>query len=82
MEIPQFRLIAEIEVQTHRLSSVFLWAYFPFWTTVAIVITAWLHLQAFLRILCEYTSDTVEKRRLQELCSKEGKKLVNSFMFL
>ena len=31
-----------------------------------------LYLQAFLRVLCEYTGDPVEKRRLQELCSKEG----------
>ena len=28
--------------------------------------------KAFLRVLCEYTSDSEEKRRLQELCSKEG----------
>ncbi|XP_028403678.1 methionine synthase reductase-like [Dendronephthya gigantea] len=28
--------------------------------------------KAFLRVLCEYTSNALEKRRLQELCSKEG----------
>lgn len=28
--------------------------------------------QALLRVLLEYTSDDTEKRRLQELCSKQG----------
>lgn len=28
--------------------------------------------QAFLRALVEYTRDSVQKRRLQELCSKQG----------
>jgi methionine synthase reductase len=29
-------------------------------------------LQALLRVLVDYTQDVWEKRRLQELCSKEG----------
>ncbi|CAB4037478.1 methionine synthase reductase, partial [Paramuricea clavata] len=35
---------------------------------------------AFLRVLCEYTSDAVEKRRLQELCSKEGAANYSTFI--
>uniref|UniRef100_T1JG33 Methionine synthase reductase n=1 Tax=Strigamia maritima TaxID=126957 RepID=T1JG33_STRMM len=30
------------------------------------------HLQAFIRLLVEFTTDTQEKRRLQELCSRQG----------
>ncbi|XP_074843967.1 methionine synthase reductase isoform X4 [Carettochelys insculpta] len=36
--------------------------------------------QAFLRALVEYTSDAREKRRLQELCSKQGASDYNSFI--
>ncbi|KAH1177258.1 hypothetical protein KIL84_010960, partial [Mauremys mutica] len=35
---------------------------------------------AFLRALVEYTSDAREKRRLQELCSKQGASDYNSFI--
>ncbi|XP_072461501.1 methionine synthase reductase [Notamacropus eugenii] len=36
--------------------------------------------KAFLRALVEYTSDSAEKRRLQELCSKQGASDYNNFI--
>ncbi|XP_074063363.1 methionine synthase reductase isoform X2 [Macrotis lagotis] len=36
--------------------------------------------KAFLRALIEYTSDSTEKRRLQELCSKQGASDYNHFI--
>ncbi|XP_027724720.1 methionine synthase reductase [Vombatus ursinus] len=36
--------------------------------------------KAFLRALVEYTSDSTEKRRLQELCSKQGASDYNHFI--
>ncbi|XP_046851855.1 methionine synthase reductase-like isoform X2 [Xenia sp. Carnegie-2017] len=36
--------------------------------------------KAFLRTLCEFTSNPMEKRRLQELCSKEGASHYSQFI--
>ncbi|XP_074843965.1 methionine synthase reductase isoform X2 [Carettochelys insculpta] len=57
----------------------------PKGSTVEFILTWCLEIRAvpkkaFLRALVEYTSDAREKRRLQELCSKQGASDYNSFI--
>ncbi|XP_061444177.1 methionine synthase reductase isoform X2 [Rhineura floridana] len=59
--------------------------YIPEKSTVEFILTWCLEIRAvlkkaFLRSLVEYTTDVGEKRRLQELCSKQGSSDYNTFI--
>ncbi|XP_077789689.1 methionine synthase reductase isoform X1 [Podarcis muralis] len=59
--------------------------YIPEKSTVKFILTWCLEIRAvlkkaFLRSLVEYTTDAGEKRRLQELCSKQGSSDYNAFI--
>ncbi|XP_066482352.1 methionine synthase reductase [Tiliqua scincoides] len=59
--------------------------YIPQKSTVEFILTWCLEIRAvpkkaFLRSLVEYTADSGEKRRLQELCSKQGSSDYNAFL--